>query len=95
MRLSGLSDLIKRIREVADIDKPRAGWHAHRRGGLTVAHKGGSSEKQLSRYTGITPEIVKRYIQLDQTDAIHAFARSHPFFNAENRRSAKNGAPHP
>jgi len=38
------------------------------------------TEKALSEYTGITPEIVKRYIQLDRTDAMQAFAESHPFF---------------
>ena len=78
--LRGLSEVIKRIREAAGIDKPGAGWHAHRRGGITLAHKGGMSEKELSAYTGITEDIVKRYIRLDKTDAIQAFERSHPLF---------------
>ena len=38
------------------------------------------SEKELSKYTGITPEIVKRYIQLDHSDAVKAFEESHPIF---------------
>jgi len=83
--LSGLSLVIKKIREAAGIDKPGAGWHAHRRGGITLAHKGGMSEKALSEYTGITEDIVKRYIRLDKTDAIEAFQRSHPLFKTNAR----------
>jgi integrase len=89
MSLSGLSDLIRKIREVAGIEKPRAGWHAHRRGRITIAHKEGLSEKLLSKYMGLTPEMVKRYKQLDRSDAIQAFARSHPFFNASNLGSGQ------
>ena len=81
--LRGFSDVIKNIREAAGIDKPGAGWHAHRRGGITQAHQGGMSEKALSVYTGITENIVKRYIRLDKTDAIQAFERSHPLFKAK------------
>jgi len=83
--LSGLSMVIKKIREAAGIDKPGAGWHAHRRGGITQAHKGGMSEKELSEYTGITENIVKRYIRLDKTDAIEAFEKSHPLFKKNAR----------
>lgn len=78
--LRGFSEVIKNIREAAGIDKPGAGWHAHRRGGITLAHKGGMSEKALSEYTGITEDIVKRYIRLDKADAIEAFEKSHPLF---------------
>ena len=93
LSLKGLSDIIKRIREEAGIDKPRAGWHAHRRGGITIAHREGVSEKLLSKYTGITPEIVKRYIRLDHSDAIEAFSKAHPFFKeAENDQAYQKGA---
>jgi len=82
IRISGrnLSHLMKTMREVAGIDKPRAGYHANRREGITIAHKEGMSEKEVSEYTGITPEIVKRYIQLDRSDTVRAFEESHPFF---------------
>lgn len=83
--LRGLSEVIKKIREAAGIDKPGAGWHAHRRGGITLAHKGGMSEKELSEYTGITEGIVKRYIRLDKSEAIQAFKRSHPLFKKEDK----------
>ena len=83
--LRGFSDVIKKIREAAGIDKPGAGWHAHRRGGITLAHKGGMSEKALSEYTGITEDIVKRYIRLDKSDAIEAFSKSHPLFKKNAR----------
>ena len=86
--LRGFSEVIKNIREAADIDKPGAGWHAHRRGGITQAHKGGMSEKELSAYTGITEDIVKRYIRLDKTDAIKAFERSHPLFKNKDEEKA-------
>ena len=85
--LRGFSEVIKNIREAAGIDKPGAGWHAHRRGGITLASKGGMSEKALSEYTGITENIVKRYIRLDKSDAIKAFSKSHPLFMEQEKEN--------
>ena len=63
------------------IDKPRAGWHAFRRGGITIAHKEGMSAKAISQYTGITEDIVNKYIQLDKTEATEMFTEAHPLFD--------------
>jgi integrase len=78
--LGGLSNILKSIREEAGIDKDRGGWHAFRRGGITIAHKEGMSAKAISKYTGITEDIVNRYIQLDKEEAKEMFVDSHPFF---------------
>ena len=59
--LGGLSNILKSIREEAGIDKDRGGWHAFRRGGITIAHREGMSAKAISKYTGITEDIVNRY----------------------------------
>jgi len=83
LSLRGLSDILLRIRRAAGVDRPRGGWHAFRRGGLTEAHKGGTSEKALSEYTGITPKIVQGYIQLDTSAAKEQFVKGHPRFKKE------------
>jgi integrase len=86
--LGGLSNILKNIREEAGIDKDRGGWHAFRRGGITIAHKEGMSAKAISMYTGITEDIVNRYIQLDREEAKEMFVDTHPFFKREELSEA-------
>jgi integrase len=86
--LGGLSNILKRIRKEARIDKDRGGWHAFRRGGITIAHREGMSAKAISKYTGITEDIVNRYIQLDREEAKEMFVDSHPFFKREELSEA-------
>jgi len=86
--LGGLSNILKSIREEAGIDKDRGGWHAFRRGGITIAHKEGMSAKAISKYNGITEDIVNRYIQLDKEEAKEMFVDTHPFFKREELSEA-------
>jgi integrase len=81
--LRRMNGILMEIREEAGIDKERGGWHSFRRGGITIAHKRGMSAKAISKYTGITEDIVNRYIQLDTDDATEMFINSHPFFQQE------------
>lgn len=77
-----LSHVLLGIRKAAGIYKPRGGWHAFRRGGMTLVHKRtGMSSKAISKVVGITEKMVDRYIQLDTTDAIEMWAESHPFYD--------------
>ncbi len=87
LSLRGLFDILLRIRREMGIDKPGAGWHAFRRGGITILHKEGMSAKAISTYTEITKEIVNKYIQLEKTEATVMFTEAHPFL--DNGRAVK------
>jgi len=54
------------------------------RGDITIAPREGVPEKVLSNYPSITPEIVERYIRLDNS-ATEAVSKAHPFFKETNK----------
>lgn len=79
-----LSRIQKRCRKIAGITKRRAGFHASRRGGVTLLHDQGISESEITQYMRWkSPFMVNRYIKLVPGKVEKKVIKAHPLFNKE------------
>lgn len=78
--LSGLSYLIRTIREEAGIKKPGAGFHGDRRLFVTTAHTSGIMKEEITKYMGWKrKDTVDKYIILSPKDVSKKVKKVHPF----------------
>jgi len=81
LSLSGLSHIIRSIREEASIAKPQAGFHATRRGRITFLHREGFSGAELTKEWGwVSPTTVQTYIRLSKRDVERKLVEKDPYF---------------
>jgi len=79
--LRGLSAIFAEIRQRAGIDKPRAGFHASRRGRITALHRKGISGPTLTKEWGWkTHQTVQTYIKLSKKEVETLIQKVHPYF---------------
>lgn len=80
---SALSHVFKKYFSHLSIDG-RVGFHAFRRGLVTLLHDKGMSETEIQKFFGWkTPEMVRRYVQLSPGRISDDVQRMHPFFDTE------------
>jgi len=73
--------LFAEIRQRAGIEKPRAGFHASRRGRITELHRRGISGPTLTKEWGWkSHQTVQTYIKLSKHEAEKAIQKVHPFW---------------
>jgi len=84
--LRGLSAIFAEIRQRAGIEKPRAGFHASRRGRITDLHRRGISGPTLTKEWGWkSPQTVQTYIKLSKHEAEKAIQQAHPYWQEASR----------
>jgi len=88
LSLVQLSRILKLYLKKAGVYKPRSGFHSFRRGGVTILHKRGMSEKEIQEYGGWkSPFMVHEYIQLEPMEVEEKVKETHPFFLGERTAS--------
>ena len=81
LSLRMLNHILEQVRNEAGINKPRAGYHACRRGLVTQLHKLGATEKELQEWMGWkTPTMPHLYIQLTPHEVEQKIAKIHPLY---------------
>jgi len=88
LSLGGLSYVFAEVRRRAGIDKPRAGFHASRRGRVTDLNRHGVSAPQLTEEWGWkSPQTVNTYIRLSKREVEKAIQEAHPYYHERERKA--------
>ena len=84
LSLRGLSHIFKQIREEAGIKAPGAGFHAVRRGRVTMLHERGMTGPELTKEWGWkSNSTVQTYIRLSKAKVERKLMEIDPFFHQE------------